>query len=49
MCNQLLLDLGLPVPKQRLVYDADRGGLGRQAHRLSVVKPLTATMAAASP
>ena len=23
MCNQLLSDLGLPVPKQRLVYDAD--------------------------
>lgn len=41
ICNQLLQDLGLPVPKQRLVYDQDE--TVRAARRIGfpvVVKPL---------
>ncbi|MFT3690829.1 cyanophycin synthetase [Paenirhodobacter sp.] len=41
ICNQLLGDLGLPVPKQRLVYDADEAVSA--ANRIGypvVVKPL---------
>ena len=41
MCNQLLSDLGLPVPKQRLVYDVDEAVSA--ANRIGypvVVKPL---------
>ena len=41
MCNQLLSDLGLPVPKQRLVYEVDEAVSA--ANRIGypvVVKPL---------
>ena len=41
MCNQLLSDLGLPVPKQRLAYDA--GEAVSAANRIGypvVIKPL---------
>ena len=41
MCNQLLSDLGLPVPKQRLVYDADEAvSAAKRIGFPVVVKPL---------
>ena len=41
ICNQLLSDLGLPVPKQRLVYDADEAvSAARRIGFPVVVKPL---------
>lgn len=41
ICNQLLSDLGLPVPKQRLVYDAEeaKGAADRIGYPV-VIKPL---------
>lgn len=41
LCNQMLTDLGLPVPKQRLVYDADEAlsAAGRIGYPV-VLKPL---------
>lgn len=41
MCNQILSDLGLPVPKQRLVYDVDEalGAADRIGYPV-VIKPL---------
>ena len=41
ICNQLLSDLGLPVPKQRLVYEVDEAlGAANRIGYPVVVKPL---------
>ncbi len=50
VANKILADLGLPVPKQRLVYDV--GEAISAANRIGypvVVKPLDGNTAAASP